>query len=342
MQTEPPKAEPPKRKRRWFQFSLRTLMIGVAASGATLLDLPASSAVFGAETQAQKTFDVWKYRLILPTYKTRQNSLGVLANKAGAPTDFGELYVDPASGHYVYQYWRENPLDDSPHDVPRDKLAGKPTDGKPLRYAYGFDGNRLWAAQFDGWANIMHAPAREHAMHSWQASTIESIEYADRDKSPTFMREWWKYAPIQRLFDQIGCKKWTRDEVLRALKATPDVKPVATTADVDELQVVTVWKLDADARMFAHVPKGFSTAWQSENHWQWAQLVAIDKNELGIDKCLISACGSSGGDTAPGPTRFEIIRDDKQRKLPAIFQPESYGDESTETVRFVADRDASR
>jgi hypothetical protein len=28
MQTEPSKAEPPKRKRRWFQFSLRTLMIG--------------------------------------------------------------------------------------------------------------------------------------------------------------------------------------------------------------------------------------------------------------------------------------------------------------------------
>ena len=29
MQTEPPNANPPKRKRRWFQFSLRTLMIGV-------------------------------------------------------------------------------------------------------------------------------------------------------------------------------------------------------------------------------------------------------------------------------------------------------------------------
>jgi hypothetical protein len=27
---EPPKVDPPKRKRRWFQFSLRTLMIGVA------------------------------------------------------------------------------------------------------------------------------------------------------------------------------------------------------------------------------------------------------------------------------------------------------------------------
>jgi hypothetical protein len=30
MQSDPPKADPPKRKRRWFQFSLRTLMIGVA------------------------------------------------------------------------------------------------------------------------------------------------------------------------------------------------------------------------------------------------------------------------------------------------------------------------
>jgi hypothetical protein len=29
MQTESPKVDPPKRKRRWFQFSLRTLMIGV-------------------------------------------------------------------------------------------------------------------------------------------------------------------------------------------------------------------------------------------------------------------------------------------------------------------------
>ena len=29
MQAEPSKAEPPKRKRRWFQFSLRTLLIGV-------------------------------------------------------------------------------------------------------------------------------------------------------------------------------------------------------------------------------------------------------------------------------------------------------------------------
>ena len=35
MQTEPPKAEQPKRKRRWFKFSLRSLMIVV-----TLLAVP--------------------------------------------------------------------------------------------------------------------------------------------------------------------------------------------------------------------------------------------------------------------------------------------------------------
>jgi hypothetical protein len=35
MEAEPPKAEPPKRKRRWFQFSLRSLMIVV-----TLLAVP--------------------------------------------------------------------------------------------------------------------------------------------------------------------------------------------------------------------------------------------------------------------------------------------------------------
>jgi hypothetical protein len=32
MQTEPPKAEPPKRNRRWFQFSLRSQMIGVTVT----------------------------------------------------------------------------------------------------------------------------------------------------------------------------------------------------------------------------------------------------------------------------------------------------------------------
>jgi hypothetical protein len=31
-----PKAEPPKRKRRWFQFRLRTLMIGATPRFATL------------------------------------------------------------------------------------------------------------------------------------------------------------------------------------------------------------------------------------------------------------------------------------------------------------------
>jgi hypothetical protein len=35
MPTESSEAEPPKRKRRWFQFSLRTLLIGVTLDGAS-------------------------------------------------------------------------------------------------------------------------------------------------------------------------------------------------------------------------------------------------------------------------------------------------------------------
>ncbi|HEV2968861.1 MAG TPA: hypothetical protein VGY55_02655 [Pirellulales bacterium] len=35
MQTEPPKADPPKRKRRWFQYRLRTLFLVV-----TILAVP--------------------------------------------------------------------------------------------------------------------------------------------------------------------------------------------------------------------------------------------------------------------------------------------------------------
>ena len=35
METEPTKAEPPKRKRRWFQFSLRTLLVFTAVVAVT-------------------------------------------------------------------------------------------------------------------------------------------------------------------------------------------------------------------------------------------------------------------------------------------------------------------
>ena len=34
MDAEPPKADPPKRKRRWFQFSLRTLLLSTVILGA--------------------------------------------------------------------------------------------------------------------------------------------------------------------------------------------------------------------------------------------------------------------------------------------------------------------
>ena len=44
MQTEPSKADPPKRQRRWSQFSLRTLMIGVTLCAAWLDERPLNFA----------------------------------------------------------------------------------------------------------------------------------------------------------------------------------------------------------------------------------------------------------------------------------------------------------
>jgi hypothetical protein len=44
METEPPKADPPKSKRRWFQFSLRTLLIGVTLLTISCANAPGTAA----------------------------------------------------------------------------------------------------------------------------------------------------------------------------------------------------------------------------------------------------------------------------------------------------------
>jgi hypothetical protein len=49
MQDEPSEAEPPKRNRRWFQFSLRSLLIGV-----TLLAIPVGLTCFREVRVAQR------------------------------------------------------------------------------------------------------------------------------------------------------------------------------------------------------------------------------------------------------------------------------------------------
>ena len=55
MLTEPSKAEPPNRKRRWFQFSLRTLLIGV-----TLVAVPCAYVGWQAKIVSErKTMREW-------------------------------------------------------------------------------------------------------------------------------------------------------------------------------------------------------------------------------------------------------------------------------------------
>jgi hypothetical protein len=68
MQVEPSKATPPKRKRRWFQFSLRTLMIGV-----TLLAVPC--AYLGWQAKKVRDRKAW-IESNSATYSIKQIHLG--------------------------------------------------------------------------------------------------------------------------------------------------------------------------------------------------------------------------------------------------------------------------
>ncbi len=59
METEPTIADPPKRKRRWFQFSLRTLLIGVSIwSAIAALVPPVVREVRAAHLRTLMTLDV--------------------------------------------------------------------------------------------------------------------------------------------------------------------------------------------------------------------------------------------------------------------------------------------
>jgi hypothetical protein len=60
MEAEPPKADPPKRKRRWFQFSLRTLMILV-----TLLAVPCAYVGWQAPIVQERLGDKPTWAIIL-------------------------------------------------------------------------------------------------------------------------------------------------------------------------------------------------------------------------------------------------------------------------------------
>src|ERR1700688_4093263 len=100
MQAEPSKAEPPKRKRRWFQFSLRTLMIVV-----TLLAVV--SAYVGWQAKIVRTRKAWlssnRQGLSEALYVTRD----VLGDQEKGPSwiqvwlgdeSYREIWAQPEAG----------------------------------------------------------------------------------------------------------------------------------------------------------------------------------------------------------------------------------------------------
>ena len=152
------------------------------------------------------------------------------------------------------------------------------------------------------------------------------------------MAEFFKDAPLQRLFDQIGCKKWSRSGLLAALRASPEAKPISDLKKAEDFDPVPQWAIATNSRIFLHIPKGWAHAWQESNSWRWAQLIVIDDKSAGIEHCLVCACGSSESGISPGPFTIEIDRDGKHMESADIFKPEDYSDESTELVHISADR----
>ena len=77
MHTEPSKAEPPKRKRRWFQFRLRTLMIGVTLLAAVCGYVAREVAIAKERREAAETYEplrevfVLKSRSGIDEYESR-------------------------------------------------------------------------------------------------------------------------------------------------------------------------------------------------------------------------------------------------------------------------------
>ena len=67
MEAEPPKAEPPKRKRRWFQFSLRTLLIVVALLAAMCAYLVHEVRTAKEIVEERKAFGLNPHFLVITT-----------------------------------------------------------------------------------------------------------------------------------------------------------------------------------------------------------------------------------------------------------------------------------
>jgi hypothetical protein len=88
MQTEPPTAVPPKRKRRWFQFSLRTLLIVV-----TLL-----AAICGIVTPE------WKFASERAALIERTVAAGGIVGKSDAPLPNGPNWIQRALGDSVIEF----------------------------------------------------------------------------------------------------------------------------------------------------------------------------------------------------------------------------------------------
>jgi hypothetical protein len=114
MEAEPSKADPPKRKRRWFQFSLRTLLIGV-----TLLAVVCGYVGWEAKiVRDRKTWLKEHPRERDPIYKSDSDMVLSLGDKNKSPNAIRRWLGDTSTPYIII-----------PHSP---DLRGRRTDGEAI------------------------------------------------------------------------------------------------------------------------------------------------------------------------------------------------------------------
>jgi hypothetical protein len=309
--------------RRDFQFRLRSLLVSVAIC-ALAWSLASPRQSLAEEPTTAKKVTVWRYRMV--------------NGAADAPRDFGRIYVEPKSGEFVYQYWRGMPWSWD-RSLPEKDLLGKPTGERPLQSAYGFDGKQRWLSLFFGYGTYVKNLGEGPLVNSWHAlEQVTDIGLPAKKRSDlahSYAKGWLDGTPVQCFFWQIGCESWTNADLLSAFRKSPDVKPLADTAETQKLfKKLTKTKLTPEAVIYEHEP-GADAAKRSASSF-WGHVIVVDKSDSSLAYCKVweRESGHSGPWDYPFPIGgFEIVRDGKQEMNPQIFTPEAYSDEHTWTMQ---------
>jgi hypothetical protein len=181
MQTEPTKADPPTRKRRWFQFSLRTLMIGV-----TVLALPLGYVGWLAKDERSRLAHREESRTLVEIQVLEYAFKRYKAEHGEyPPSDFSHL-DDPNSPQYIAlanHFKRRFPRADIPTEIAAVRTLGVRTPAHAICFWLG--GFATDAARPVSGLLVSSSPNREPPSYLLDPDRLRMLNAGDQ--VPVFM-----------------------------------------------------------------------------------------------------------------------------------------------------------